>query len=366
MAINMRLLKRLLLTSLFLFGLSVLQAQTAGYFLDTSSAEPRFVQRLTWSGGAYSLRYEVIVEKEKGGSFASHLTEITTDNFVYLSLSQGNYRFRVISYDILNKPSTETRWEPFEVFKAVKPVLYQPEKELKYTNDARGVICVFEGKDIDSDAKGYFVNAKGEHIVPVDIINSDDGSSISLVFGKDQLIDGEYKVFVINPGGLEGSLDGVNFKSPPKQLKPINVILGVSLMPLHPVYGDGFGNGWIFNNISRRISLSFYMVSETYIGLELLFSKCSDDIVYGPEGLTVGYNLLFLKWTYSHKTAYNLRMGLSYAPQPLSCSYLNIGASALFNITQYLNIDAGINFTSALYDRAGGAILPCIGMSIMF
>jgi hypothetical protein len=366
MAINIRLLKRLILVTLFLFGLSVLQAQTISYFLDPNSAEPRFVQRLEWSGGAYSLRYEVIIEKKDGEAFVRHLTEFTTDNFVYLSLPPGNYQFRIISYNILDKPGTETQWMPLNVFNAIKPVLYQPGEDMKYINDQRGFIFVFDGKDIAPDAKGYFVNTKGERITPVDTINNDDGSSISLVFGKDQLVDGKYEVFVVNPGGLEGGLDGINFKSPPKKLRPVVFIFGASLMPLYPVYGDEFGSTWTFLNMSARLSVNCYLFFNTYIGLELFLTKYMDNILNVPNGLAGGNSLLFIKWLPSQKAAYNFRIGNGFTTQPLDYKYINMGVSYLFRVTQHLNVEAGINYTHSMNDSSSGGIFPWAGMSILF
>jgi hypothetical protein len=366
MAINIQLFKRLILITLFLFGSSVLQAQTLSYFLDPNSAEPRFVQRLEWSGGMYSLRYEVIIEKESGEAFVRHLTEFTTNNFVYLSLPPGNYRFRIISYNILDKPSTETQWMPLNVINAIKPVLYKPGKDMKYINDERGYIFVFDGKDIDPDAEGYFVSSKGKRIDPVEIINNDDGSSISLVFGKDQLLDGKYEVFVVNPGGFEESLDGINFKAPFKKIGSTIFTIGVSWMPLYPVYGDRFGHKWIFSNMVGWMSISSYIASDTYFGLELFFSKCMGGIVYGPDGFTAGYNLLLTKWMPSQKAAYNFKMGLSYTPQPMNCGYLNMGVSAMLRLTQILNFESGINYTHSINDNTGGGILPWAGISLLF
>jgi len=131
MAINSK-LKCLILTAMFLSGLSALQAQTAGYYLDPDSEEPRFIQRLAWSGGMYSLHCEVIIEKEEDGKYAGYVSKFTADNYFDISLPPGNYRFRVIPYDILDKPGMGTKWETFKVFNAVKPELYHPKESILF------------------------------------------------------------------------------------------------------------------------------------------------------------------------------------------------------------------------------------------
>ena len=96
-------IKQLMLV-LLLFGLSgLLEAQ-----------EERLV-RLAWLGDEYALRYAVEIEKTEDGSFQSHLRETTTSLYMELYLPLGEYRFRVITYDILGRPGEGSLWIHFEV-----------------------------------------------------------------------------------------------------------------------------------------------------------------------------------------------------------------------------------------------------------
>jgi len=365
MAISNR-LKCLILTTLFLSGLSVLPAQTAGYYLDPDSEEPRFIQRLTWSGGMYSLHCEVIIQKEEGGEYVNHLSKSTTGNYLDLSLSPGNYRFRVIPYDILGRPSTGTQWAMFTVFNAVRPELYQPEEKTDYINDKRGFVFVFNGKNLEPDAQIYFVSPKGEQIIPAEIIRSDDGSSVSLVFDKNQLIDGEYEVFVINPGGLETNIGGINFESPKEKARQFLYIVCVSWVPIYPAYGDGFGGGWSLFNMSARLSMNSCMFLNDYIGLEFSFSKFKNDITYVLNGLSGGFNLLYIKWLPGQKAAYNFRIGIGFTVQSTNYCYSTVGVSFLYRIIQNFNIEAGIDYVKPFNGSFGGGILPWIGISLIF
>ena len=91
---------RMLISVLFLMGLAPLWAQN---------------QRLTWEGDEYTLRYEVIIEKEEGGAYNQVLREFTKESFIEVSLSSGKYRCQVIPYDFLNQPIPVTEWMDFEV-----------------------------------------------------------------------------------------------------------------------------------------------------------------------------------------------------------------------------------------------------------
>jgi hypothetical protein len=128
MAINSR-LKILMLTALFLCGLFSVQAQSEDYFQAPGSEEPRFIQRLAWSGGMYSRHCEVIIEKEESGEYVKYMSKFTADNFIDILLPLGNYRFRVIPYDILDKPAAGTQWAQFKVPNAVKPDVSQTEEK---------------------------------------------------------------------------------------------------------------------------------------------------------------------------------------------------------------------------------------------
>jgi hypothetical protein len=365
MAINSR-FKILVLTAMFLCGLSVLSAQTAGYFLDPSSEEPRFIQRLAWSGGAYSLHYEVIIEREDSREYMNLMSEFTTGNFIDISLPPGNYRFRIIPYDILDRPSTGTQWVQFKVFKAVRPELYRQEEKTEYTNDKQEYIFVFSGRNLEPDANIYFVSPRGDHIVPVEIGINDDGRKVSLVFNKDQLINGEYEVFVINPGGLQTNLSGINFESPKERLNKTFCIVGVSWIPLYPAYGDGFGDGWTLANICARISLNACLFLNNYMGMEFTLIKYPDSVPNMPKIFIAGYNFLLINWLPSQKMAYNFRAGIGFTTQPLDFNYLNIGVSFLYRIGRNLNIETGIDYSHSFNDSVGGGIQPWIGMSILF
>jgi len=103
-----------LITALFLMGIAPLRAQTDNY-----SFELRFVQRLTWVGDDYAMRYEVIIEKEEEGRYTRVLREFTEAFFIEVSLSPGKYRYRVIPHDFLDQPIPVTEWMNFIVQRGV-------------------------------------------------------------------------------------------------------------------------------------------------------------------------------------------------------------------------------------------------------
>jgi len=378
MAINSG-LKCLILTALFFSGLFVLQAQSAGYFLDPDSEEPRFIQRLAWSGGTYSLHCEVIIEKEEEGEYTDYLREFTTSNYLELSMPPGDYRFRVIPYDILGKQGTETQWESFKVFKAVKPELYQSAGEIDYFNDKHGSKFEFYGNNIEQDAGIYFVNSAGARIVPAQKRVNYNGTNVSLVFNKGQLVDGKYDVFVVNPGGLETSINGIDFKTYREKFGVAHYIAGFSFMPSYQGYGDGLSSGGFLYYLTARIGVISCMFLNNYIGMEFTLSRFSKHWDYNDSttsGYTTEYNLIFINWLPERKAAVNYKIGVGFDMQPMDLSCFNTGVSFLYHLFQYLNIEAGVIYTHKFNDNDNdngdgggvnsGAILPWIGLCLTF
>ncbi|MCL2481655.1 MAG: hypothetical protein FWF38_08090, partial [Spirochaetaceae bacterium] len=102
----------LIIAILFITALTPLLAQTSGYYMVL-----RFVQRLTWVGDEYAMRYEVIIEKEEKGEYRRFSHEFTETNFIEVSLLPGNYRYQVIPHDFLDQPIPVHEWIRFEVLR---------------------------------------------------------------------------------------------------------------------------------------------------------------------------------------------------------------------------------------------------------
>jgi len=114
---------------IFVICPSPLWAQTqdsgGGYYV----VEHRYVQTIEWVGDNYTLKYEVVIEKDEGGGapgeYTTFLREFTEKPSLQVSLPLGKYRYRVIPYDYLEQPGEASGWVDIEV----KPAPAEPEKE---------------------------------------------------------------------------------------------------------------------------------------------------------------------------------------------------------------------------------------------
>jgi len=101
-----------------LFSLYPLAAQDVNYRVDV-----RYIQRLTWVGDEYAMRYQVIIEKYENRRYSNFFQGFTEDEFIEVTLPPGNYRYQVIPHDYLDVPIPVTEWTEFEVLKAEQTIL---------------------------------------------------------------------------------------------------------------------------------------------------------------------------------------------------------------------------------------------------
>ena len=185
-------------------------AQKAGYFIDKSGQEPRFIQRFTWTEDKYTSRYEVIFEGEVEGYYHGILRDFSDKSFIEVSLPPRKYRYRVIPYDFFGKPAEGSQWVDFEILAALKPELDGSEP-LSVNLDADGLyVLEVSGKELASGAELYLQSDGGARLVPKNVDFSNRGKNARLVFDKEKLVSGNYELIIKNPGGLEASRGGIS------------------------------------------------------------------------------------------------------------------------------------------------------------
>jgi len=303
-------LRRFLLAFLILTGFApLLQAQSAGNFGDTESGEPRFIQRLLWTGGEYALRYEVVVQREvsersaengnsaENGSFAENRTyitqlqESTEASFVEVSLPPGRYRFQVTSYNVLDKPEEVSQWVSFDI-NAVDP------------------------NDIPDTLRPILMIA-GAAWAPVFPLHGDFfGDSFSLAGA--------------------GAHFGVAFPV------PRDLYLGAQ-------------------------ATAFWYVNNANLNNPNADTADTVDIDDFGHFLSAGINLLAMKWLQNQTMALNIRLGVSFIILPDTQDKLvfNIGASYLWRFTGNFTLEAGFDYASRLEDNLfDGCIRPWIGVGM--
>lgn len=406
MAMNNRYLQLLILTVFFLLFLPpLLKAQVSGNIPDIDGEEPRFKQRLSWKGDEYALRYEVEIEKEGTEGYRSVLREFTNTPFLDVELVSGKYRFRVIPYDYLNRPSRRSEWVNIYVRPAIRPELYETEPEFTYSENGLCELAV-SGRNIAPEAEVYLIRSDGERVVPVDVNVFDNGGFVRLFFTKTALIEGEYVIFVINPGGLKTNRKGITIAylepelkpepelapepepepepelvlvlepepEPDKTQRPVTSCISVAWVPLLPVYGEAFGqNKMILRGIAAHFSAFSLHSRQLIIWMELgaCLYEYNNLIEYENVSLfTMMFelNLSVQKKLTNQDMAVCFRFGAGLSVLQMSAVinsrsiYTNMGVSFQWLALNPLYLEIGLNYVNLFTEFPSGAFRPWVGI----
>ena len=143
----------LLFTSLF-------SAMGASALDDSSEL---FARRIVWKGGENALRYAVEIDRLENGVYQDHLREFTTVLYIDISLPLGDYRFRIIPHDILDRPSEGTQWIRFQVREPPKPKATDSPKASANANAAGAASSGGESGSASSNNKDVQVISADDH-----------------------------------------------------------------------------------------------------------------------------------------------------------------------------------------------------------
>ena len=394
----------------FLSGLFPLYAQTSSF------VESRFIQRLTWIGDEYALRYEVVIEREEAGQYREALRQLTTASFIEVSLPSGKYRYRVIPHNFFGQPSAASEWMNIEILPVLKPELENFSPALFYIEENAVYELYIYGKNLSPDSRIFLRRLGGATVLPIAAHVNDNRTEARLLFAHESLIAGEYEIVVINPGGTEAVTAPLVFAYPepvvpepepyipepyisePEKPEPgisepvyqteylnrMDIFLGAAWTPLLPVHGDNlfFGDNMSLIGAAVRFSLVSSKLHYLNPGVELSVSWRSyeadsgeETSQYAVQSMTFDINLLGQVRFPGGRTAINFRLGVGFST--MSDSYtasatgeystqMNIGMSFLWLTLPFLYLEIGADYSQFFTSDYFGFIRPYIGMGYRF
>lgn len=188
-------------------------------------------QYLEWEeeNPEYVLHYEVVIEvfSEKKGTFEELNRIMTEDNSnrvqVNPLLSPGVYRYKVISYNLIDVPEVESSWFEFKIYKAFQPEINDIKSNVNRTgtlfleeiND--GIFNIF-GKNLfalpESDSDISFtdyvlLNSKKKNAEPIipEILENEKNRRLKIQFDLKKLDVGKYNLIATDASGLKNKAD---------------------------------------------------------------------------------------------------------------------------------------------------------------
>ncbi|MCL2196636.1 MAG: hypothetical protein FWB77_03370 [Treponema sp.] len=312
-------LKYLLLAFIFLVITAAVTAQD----------EPRLTQRFSWSGGEYAFRYEVIFEQMVNNNYVHHSRYFITQRFIEVSLTIGDYRFRVIPYDILDKPSRASEWKNFKIIPAPK---HEPDvvTELEFVPD-------------------YELEPEHTQEIEPEVVDEVEPAEKQ----DEPEIEPEPEV-IKNPYAL----------------KKIIFSVGAFASMQFPLYSNVLNDEYFPVGFGAHLSVLFNIPLDIYIGLELTANFHQFYVEnYNLLMLAPGANILAIKWIASERIALGLRLGamyMYYSSDSFSAEMLlpNIGVLFRWRITPFMLLEGGVDYFHIFGDASGGNIRPWIGAGI--
>lgn len=381
-------------------------------------------QYLEWEeeNPEYVLHYEVVIESfsEKTGAFEEINRIMTEDNSSKVQvnplLAPGVYRYKVISYNLIDVPEVESSWFEFKIYKAYQPEVSDIKSAANRTatlfleeiND--GVFNIsgknlFELPQSDSDISftDYaLLNSKKKNAEPIipEILENEKNRRLKVYFDLKKLDVGKYNFVATDASGLKSNVDRrseieVKFKKRvdfdlsagyvfpvvlydgtfekylDTNLMPLSATARASFVPFKHRFGYfGFG---IFGAYSRIFAdYNNYQIDGNLINADALFvyqlpirvkSKNSENRchiltleLHGGAGLSFFNDL---KFHFEH----------DIVSDPLNSINLNAvaGGAIQFYITNRLYTEIAADYLMAFLDDMDfGMILPSISVGWQF
>ncbi|MDR2803065.1 MAG: hypothetical protein LBB22_02100 [Treponema sp.] len=313
---------------LVLFWQPVIFAEESVQFFE----KMEIVQIINWDAEKDVLKYEFVIQKkDETGSGYTTVSDFSTEKTtVELSLTPGEYRYRVIVYDLLGRMRPAPEWSRLTVFPALQPEIVSVNPpHIDISNFSGDVEIELTGENLVEKAEVYFTPAEaGLRAILLDealYTPNSDGKSAVLKL-KYPLETGFYDIVIKNPGGLSTAwrnykiTDGSEI---PVQSKPsIKIVVAggyTVLIPLvgalnniikEPIYPLGF---------TARLGANKNIEPYGIFGLETalfwhFLGGINDLSVKSGNLMDVHIGLLYQIKLFNEKAALNFRIGggLSY------------------------------------------------------
>jgi len=313
--------------------------------------EPRLTQRFSWSGGEYAYRYEVIFEQLVNNNYVSHSSQFINQRFIEVSLTIGDYRFRVIPYDILNKPARASEWKYFKIIPApkIEPGLTQPQQpEPEERRELEFVPHYEEETEVQPE--------------PIFVPEPETEPEQTVIETETE----EEEILEIEP---ETETEEKN----PYALNPVLFNAGMFASLHYPLYGMELKEDISPFNFGARLSVTFKLPMNIYIGPELSANFYQFIVMdeYNMYFLAPGINILALKWLPNERIAIGARFGvmyLYYTHDAFSSDNLMPSTGALFRyrISPVFMLEAGFDYFHIVDIAPGGYIRPWLGIGFQF
>jgi len=329
-----------LLLSLGLFGGAPLYAQQSGEttFEILPDGTPSFTQVFRWSADPSVLFYEVTVQTSTGGMITQ---EKLNEPVLKLNLRPGEYRYRIVLYNLLGKPELELPWTSFSVNKAQMPRVTAVSPKVWFLEDLKPVLSV-SGANLMPGAT-IRIEDRAANAAPIAGTETarEGTASLSASFPIKSVREGVYTLEVVNPGGLSVTLPDalvVHFQ------RPVDLVFSGGYGPWIPLYDAWSTSTWpgpVFVSGVARFSVYFLKREWGFLGAEVETSGrtmqggLSEATIQSRVGLT-GINVIYCR-RFSPRLSAKVAAGSGVAIGDYRFDYAGVAGPAITSADPYIS-----------------------------
>lgn len=225
-------------------------------------------------------KYEVVIEEynQKKDSYTEINRIVTEDNTpsvkIQPQLQPGNYRYKIITYDLIGLPCVESDWELLSIYQAYKPQINGISSKNNgsstlYLEDFNDGIFIINGRNLFDTRKSDFdiffssyvlkkSDSKGLSSIYPKILNTDEKNrKLEIQFDMKSLNIGVYDFIATDASGLKSEISN-DSKITVKFRKPVDFDLSVGY--LFPILFSN-NNTDIINPISEYLESDIWPLS---------------------------------------------------------------------------------------------------------
>ena len=301
----------LILTVIFFFCLIPLfaqQAPTSGkemkqtadkkkYFLKETDKGVALVQRLSWESLDDILGFEFELEQQDRKTKVWRIIDqrTVTTNYVDVSLSPGDYRFRVRVINLLGQKEDASAYRNFAIRIAYQPEVTTVSPYVINFDELEDQTLTITGKNFHEETSFTLTNAFSGSVLHGTIIElKDNGTHAVVAFEFMRANLGTYTFVATDPSGLSSEKDNIVFRFQ----KPIDIF----------VSADYVFNGFIANQILGKKDHFNTNIAPLAGGIRLTVVPIKR--LYGNFGFNLAGSGTYLK---NKTNGYTLTAGLLFA-----------------------------------------------------
>ncbi len=254
-----------------------------------------FTQMLRWDPVPYCPFYDVVVQRQNNRGWETVNEARVEESEIEVQLTAGEYRYRLVVYNLLDKPAVTSEWFPFTILRARQPRVGGVSPDVIYFDEENTGLFSVSGRNLLAESVYRFRSIEPlgrSYTGRLDRVEEDERNA-AVVFSLDDIEVGLYELEVENPGGLTHAAGPVKFAF----FKLMDLDVSAGYMPLFVVWDDTVGR--YFDSTAFPLGA---VVKATFIPLKRKFGYFGVGLYVAGSILSneTEFHTLSMNWLMAH------------------------------------------------------------------